>query len=80
MCIGSRVRLLSLSGQWLDDIAPDEREAVLSMIGEVFEVEEIDEYGHPWVTKSWPESDGQKYRSHSIAADPHEIELVADAR
>jgi hypothetical protein len=74
--VGSRVRLLSLSGQWLDDLPADEKGNVLSMIGEVFEVEEIDEYGHPWVRKSWPDEPQGRCNSHSIALEPHEMELV----
>lgn len=38
------------------------------MIGEVFEVEEIDEYGQPWVRK----------RSHSVALAACEMEVVSD--
>jgi hypothetical protein len=77
--IGSKVRLLCLSGNWLDELPTKEKEDVLSMIGEVFEVEEIDEYGHPWVKKSWPTGgDGMCY-FHSIALDPHEMELAENA-
>ncbi len=73
---GMRVRLLSLSGNWFEEIPPDEKSAVLSMIGEVFEVEEIDEYGHPWICKWWPGPSEQTSRSHSVALESHEIELV----
>ena len=76
--VGTRVRLLSLSGQWLEELPTEEKQDVLSMIGEVFEVEEIDEYGHPWVRKSWPNEDEGKCHSHSIALEPHEMELVDD--
>jgi hypothetical protein len=74
--LGARVRLLSLSGGWLNELPADEKEDVLSMIGEVFEVEEIDEHGHPWVRKSWPNEKAGTCRSHSIALEPHEMELV----
>ena len=77
--VGSRVRLLSLSGNWLAELPPDEKSSVLSMIGGVFEVEEIDEYGHPWVSKSWPDKQQETCRSHSIALEPHEVELVGAA-
>lgn len=50
--VGARIRLVGLSGKWLDELPPEEKREVLSMIGEVFVVEEIDEYGHPWVRKS----------------------------
>jgi hypothetical protein len=74
--VGDRVRLLSLSGRWLDELPADERSDVLSMIGEIYEIEEIDEHGHPWIRKSWPNEDAGTCRSHSIAVEPQEIELV----
>lgn len=74
--VGARVRLLSLSGQWLDDLPSEEKPDVLSMIGEIFEVEEIDQYGSPWVRKSWPNSAEGQCHSHSIALDSHEMEVV----
>ncbi|MEK7884601.1 hypothetical protein [Methyloversatilis sp. NSM2] len=77
--IGSKVRLLCLSRNWLDELPSEERQDVLSMIGEVFVVEEIDEYGHPWVRKSWPNEQEGYCHSHSIALDPHEMELVDNA-
>jgi hypothetical protein len=76
--VGTRVRLLSLSGQWLSDLPSEERNDVLSMVGEVFAVEEIDEYGHPWVRKSWPNEADGKCHSHSIALEPNEMEVVAE--
>lgn len=74
--VGARVRLVGLSGKWLDELPPEERRDVLSMIGEVFVVEEIDEYGHPWVRKSWPDEEAGRCHSHSIALEPQEMELV----
>jgi hypothetical protein len=76
--VGARVRLLSLSGQWLDELPSDEKQDILSMIGEVFEVEEIDEHGHPWVRKSWPNEEEGMCNSHSIALESQEMELVDD--
>ena len=76
--VGAHVRVLSLSGNWLEALPAEEKPDVLSIIGEVFEVEEIDEYGQPWIRKSWPnEKEGQRH-SHSIALEPHEMELVGD--
>jgi len=46
------------------------------MIGEEFEIEEIDEYGHPWIRKSWPNEAEGTCNSHSIALEPHEMELI----
>ena len=79
VAVGVRVRLLSLSGQWLDDLPSEERPDVLSMIGEIFEVEEIDQYGSPWVRKSWPNSAKGQCHSQSIALASHEMEVVDES-
>lgn len=76
MRVGSKVRLLGLQGNWYDDLPPDEKIDVDSMINEVFEVEEIDEYGMPWISKSWPNEAEGTCNSHSIALASHEMELV----
>lgn len=75
--VGSRVRVLSLSGDWYDKLPPDERALVDSMIGEVFVVEEIDDYGQPWVCKRWPDEVAGTCQSHSIALEPNEMLLVS---
>ena len=46
------------------------------MIGEIFEIEEIDEYGHPWIRKSWPNEEEGTCNSHSIALEPNEMEVI----
>ena len=74
--VGDRVRLLSLSGRWFDELPPDERDDVMSMVDAIFEIEQIDEYGHPWIRKSWPNEEAGTCRSHSVAVEPQEIELV----
>ena len=76
--VGARVLLLSLSGNWLEELPAEEKPDVLSMIGEVFEVEEIDEYGQPWIRKSWPNEQEGQCHSHSIALESHEMVLVVD--
>jgi hypothetical protein len=76
--VGARVRLLSLSGDWLDKLPAEEKPDVLSMIGEVFEIEEIDEYGHPWVRKTWPNEEEGTCQSHSIALESREMELIVE--
>lgn len=79
VAVGSTVRLLSLSGQWLEDLPAEERSDVMSMVGEIFVVEEIDQYGHPWVRKSWPNEAEGKCHSHSVALEQHEMEVVQNA-
>jgi hypothetical protein len=73
---GKLVRVLSLSGDWFDRLPVDERADVESMVGEVFVVEEIDEYGQPWVRKNWPNDADGTCRSHSIALESNEMVLV----
>lgn len=79
VAVGMRVRLLGLSGQWLDDLPDDERIDVLSMIGETFEIEEIDEYGQAWVRKSWFDGDEGFCNSHAIGLEAREMEIVDTA-
>jgi len=71
--VGSRVRVLLLSGDWYEKLPVDERSRVDSMIGEDFAVEEIDEYGQPWVCKRWPNETEGTCQSHSIALGPKEM-------
>ena len=68
--------MLGLSGEWFDELPPDEKADVSSMINEVFEIEEIDEYGMPWIRKSWPKEKAGECHSHSIALASHEMVLV----
>ena len=76
--VGARVRLVGLSGKWLDELPDEEKNDVLSMIGEAFDVEEIDEHGHPWVRKSWPNEQEGTCHSHSIALEAQEMELIIE--
>ncbi len=57
----------------------NEKENVQSMVGEVFVVEEIDEYGQPWVRKSWPNEAEGTCNSHSVALEPREMEYVGES-
>jgi hypothetical protein len=74
--VGTHVRLLGLSGKWFDDLSPEEKNDVLSMVGEVFEIEEIDEYGQAWICKWWPNKAEGTSHSHSVALESHEMEVV----
>lgn len=76
VAIGSRVRLLQLPSSLLNDLPEDEVEALRSMLGEIFEVTEIDEYGKPWIGKGWSSPEKGQYTGHSLALDSTEMELV----
>jgi hypothetical protein len=73
------VRVVGLSGDWFDRLPTDERADVESMVREVFPVEEIDEYGPPWVRKTWPNEAEGTCRSHSVALEPSEMECVGES-
>ncbi len=73
--VGTRVRILHLSGRWFDELPEDERADVAGMIGETFVVDEIDDYGNPWVTKTWKEGE-DRIRSHGVALAPDEMIVV----
>lgn len=76
--IASQVRIVALSGRWFDELPSDERVRVESMIGEIHLVDEIDEFGNPWVSAFWPDGGEGHCVAHSVALAPEEMELVAD--
>jgi hypothetical protein len=73
--VGSHVRVLSIAPLDLS-AEPAEVERVQSMLGQVFEVYEIDPYGRAWVEKWWHLSPDQSI-SHSLALESKEMELSA---
>jgi hypothetical protein len=73
--VGSQVRLLALPMFLKPDLPAEEWAALESMLDEVFQVIEIDEYGRAEVEKSWDCGDGVS-RSHSLWLDAHEMERV----
>ena len=70
--VGSKVRILALSESLLGRLPDDEVEDVRSMIGEILEVYEIDDYGSPWVEKWWRLPEGGSF-SHSLALASSEM-------
>jgi len=73
--VGDVVRIVSLSKAFLASLPPDEIKDVSSMIGETFTVEEIDDHGSAWVTKSWSSGE-QRENLHSLGLEATEMELV----
>jgi hypothetical protein len=71
--VGSRVRVLSVPSSLMDSLPPEERERVASMVGEVFEVYEIEALA-AWVETVWHTSHGQA--SHALALATNEMELA----
>ena len=57
----------------------EEREDVESMLGETFEVEEIDKHGCAWVTKWWDRGNEER-ESHSLGLSPAEMVFVDEEK
>jgi len=73
--VGSRVRLLEIV-PWLLEVVPEEEKPeLLSMVGEIFEVQR-DWDGRVYVDKWWNENGRGSFSGHGYYAEPHEIELV----
>ena len=73
--VGTKVRVLELPDWLRRDLPPEGWTDLSTMVGEVFEIIEIDEYGSAWVEKVWPDADGGSH-SHSLALASHEMEIV----
>ncbi|MGE0873074.1 MAG: hypothetical protein AB7O31_00220 [Burkholderiales bacterium] len=74
--VGDRVRLLYIDGNLLERVPDSEAEELRGMIGEIFEVEEIDKYGMAWVSKTVAQCEGS-CRGHSLALGAGEMERVS---
>jgi hypothetical protein len=74
--VGDRVRIVGFSERFMNSLIPEDHARITQMIGDVFEVEEIDEAGQAWVTKWWPLADGET-DAHGIGLAPLEMELIA---
>jgi len=73
--IGSSVRILHIDEATINSVPETEKSKVKSMLNEVLEIYEIDEYGQVWVDKEWNHGEG-KIESHSLGLSSHDIELV----
>ena len=74
---GDRIRIIGFSKKFMDTLPPEEHDQVSEMIGNVFDVEEIDEASQAWVTMWWNSVDGE-IDAHGIGLAPSEMELVGD--
>lgn len=75
---GSVVRVLGVQDGIFESMPEDEKPLVLSMLGEEFVVEEIDENGIAWVWKSWPAGGGE-CRTQGLGLESHQMALVREA-
>ena len=77
--VGISVRVLAIRPSVFDRLPEQERLRVQTMLGEIFPVYEIDNWGSAWVEKWWRESEDSS-SSHSLALEPAEMEVVSDGR
>lgn len=75
--VGSLVRVISIDSSLTDVLPAEEASDVNSMLNEVLEVYEVDEYGCAWVEKWWDRGGG-RIESHSLSLSSSEMELVVD--
>lgn len=69
------MRVLSIHPSVLEPLPEGEKSNVLSMLGDCFEVYEVDQYGRAWVEKWWHDTE-ENAMSHSLALEPAEMELI----
>jgi len=72
---GDSVRLLSLHWNGIRELPKREQHDLKTMIGEVYEVQEIDAHGNVWISKIWNRSSNGN-ESHSLALTSEEFERV----
>jgi hypothetical protein len=75
VAVGARVRVLAISPFLKERLPAEDWQALQGMVGDVFEVSQIDEYGWAWVEK-WFESDEEGRFCHSLALASDEMEVV----
>lgn len=77
--VGDSVRILSVDDSILNKLESDEKARVMSMIGEMFEVYEIDEYGQAWVEKWWNQGSSESI-NHSLGLSSNNMQVVKSDR
>ena len=74
--LGDKVKVISFDGNYVSRLVPAEQEKIKSMIGEIFTVDEIDEYGGVWVHKVWLNEKGDESEHRGISLSSEEMERV----
>jgi len=74
--IGDSVEVLEIDEVISRRLNKVEKRQVFSMVGNVLEVEDIDEFGCVWVSKEFPTND-QTHFSHGIALEKNQMRLKA---
>ena len=72
---GDKIKLLKLSESLLSEIPEEEAMILESMIGKIFQIDEIDEFGNTWVNLCVYHGKGMN-ECHSYNLDSGEMELI----
>jgi hypothetical protein len=76
VAVGTRVRVLKVTPSLKERLPEDEWQELTTIVGQVFEVCEVDEYGFAWVEK-WFESEAEGRYCHALALEASEMEVVS---
>lgn len=71
------VKVLSLDPANFPHLGRKELAEVMSMMGDVLQVQEISDDGQAWVSKEWWLNDSE-VMSHSVGLSSHEMEVQAE--
>ncbi len=73
-----QVRLINVPDWLIHDLPQDEQAEILSFIGRITQVTEIDSYGYFWVGfgHTTVDSDGSKYNGHSFCVPRDCLEKI----
>ena len=75
--VGSKVKVTNIDHKFISSLPKEEQSDVASMLNEIFEIYEIDQYGQAWVEKQWVRGEDQ-IESHSLALSPFDMELITN--
>jgi hypothetical protein len=77
--VGSFVKLVKIAPNVTMNLGESEIEDINSMLNEVFQVYEIDEYDGAWIEKWWDRGNGQK-ECHALSLAPSEMVVVSEPK
>lgn len=74
--LGDKVKYLCAEGAWFERLPVTEKSRILEMVGKVYVINEVDEYGAPWIEAEWEYAPGY-IEIHRISLASHEMVVVA---
>lgn len=74
--VGSKVKVLNISSETISSLLKEEVPFVKSMIKDILEIDEIDEFACAWVEKLWQIENGECI-THSISLESNHMELIS---